>query len=916
MRNGAGGVAGLGFGDPVTADRCCVTCESVHPFTVAGHKDYRGVRAEMRAAGFVGKASAIAERHGGAVLTPTGGRNQHGEPNMRFVGTTNGIDVAGIAAVAKSAGWNLLQTPSFRSALGGNESISRPMEEDWVLYGCTRAKAAAVASVKIEIGQGEGEDFKPLPATDPMVRLFKKPNRATSWSMMMEASTFSRLEHGEDWWVMLDAAGEPILPGDTPAQIVQVRPSIMSIERFDKNGFPAEYSYPVAINGVSGSSTKRRVPAHAVLGFVEYDPYNNWRGLGAVDSIMRELSVAYQVQRYVEAMAREGGDPGGFIILPDNASSASIEQAQAEVDEEFGNAANRGRWKVLSGADFRPNTMSPKDMEFEKFMERHDWACAAVTGVPLVVLGILKDATYSNYENGLRAMWEGPNGALTFLRSIEDRINAFFFPSLRESKYSSCTLRFRTDEIAELQRDVTPRVVSAAQVASMGVGATFNEALELCGVHGSVPGGDADVPLDLETTDVGGEADPTTPAAGTEPGAQPNAPEGSLVGEGVQTQLLNGAQMQVAIDIVAQVAAGEIPRESGIALLQTLLGFSTEQAEQIMGTAGTDAFVPASVAANEGSGESGSSNDGPSGEDADGEEEGSDQGDSTDGSSKSASGSPLSRVAMQSRDERLEYAEGVIKRVMLPGERALVQTARGYLRSYLRAQLARLRDFAKHGKAARGFELVEKIEGADEALLEKLLLNRKEWEERLAKLFKPHLTRISGAALEDMADELGGVSVGVNDPRVVQQLSDQVLQLSEGVNSTLAKKVKAALVETFKDQSTIGDLQVAVQDLLPELEGNVAMAFRDRESRALAIARTEAAHATNGARQVQMKAEGVTQTEWATAGDDAVRPEHAALDGEVRAIGSDYAPNLSYPHDPRAPAGQVINCRCVLHPMD
>ena len=61
------------------------------------------------------------------------------------------------------------------------------MEEDWVLYGCTRAKAAAVASVKLEIGQGEGEGFKPLPATDPMVRLFKKPNRATSWAMMMEA---------------------------------------------------------------------------------------------------------------------------------------------------------------------------------------------------------------------------------------------------------------------------------------------------------------------------------------------------------------------------------------------------------------------------------------------------------------------------------------------------------------------------------------------------------------------------------------------------------------------------------------------------------------------------------------------------------------------------------------------------------
>lgn len=793
------------------------------------HKDSRGARAGLRVGGgFLGRASAIAQRHGGIVVAPTGGRDQYGMPAMRVIGASDGVSASTLGAIAKSAGWNILQAPSFAAALGGAESITRPMEEDWVLYACTRAKAAAVASVPIEIGTGEGDDFEALPATDPLVRLFKRPNRVTSWAMLMEAGTFSRIEHGEDWWLLLNAQGAAIQPGETPSQIVQVRPAIISIDKFDANGFPFEYSYTTA-----GTSQKRTVPAHAVLGFVEYDPYNNWRGLGAVDSIARELGVAYQVQRYVEAMAREGGDPGGFIILPDNAGSESIKQAQAEVDEEFGQAANRGRWKVLSGATFQPNTMSPKDMEFEKFMERHDWACAAVTGVPLVVLGILKDATYSNYENGLRAMWEGPNGVLTFLRSIEDRLNAFFFPSLRDAKYAACTLRFCVDEIAELQRDLSTRIESAARVASMAVGATFNEALELAGVRGRVEGGDVNL---LESV---------------EPDSEPEAD----------------------------------PAEGG----------------------------------NDNSGGPGAGGDNSTGN-ADGEEEGSDSGDSSDDESKSALGSTVSRssttVAMESREERLAYADGVIKRVMAPGERAIQQAMRGHLRSYLRAQLARFRDFAKHGKAARGFEGMIKLGEADAAILEQLLLNKSEWETRLAKLMKPHLTRISSAALADMADELGGVSVGTQDPRVLKALSEQVLQLSEGVNSTLANKVRGALVETFKDQSSIGDLQVAVQEVLPELEGNVALAFRDRESRALAIARTESAHATNSARQIQMEEEGVTKTEWATAGDDAVRESHRALDGETRSLGADYAPNLAYPSDPRAPAGEVINCRCVLHPVD
>lgn len=55
---------------------------------------------------------------------------------------------------------------------------------------------------------------------------------------------------------------------------------------------------------------------------------------------------------------------------------------------------------------------------------------------------------------------------------------------------------------------------------------------------------------------------------------------------------LNGAQVQALKDIIASVARGEIPRDTGIGLIEASFPLSREQADRIMGRVGQD-FVPA-----------------------------------------------------------------------------------------------------------------------------------------------------------------------------------------------------------------------------------------------------------------------------------------------------------------------------------
>jgi hypothetical protein len=51
-------------------------------------------------------------------------------------------------------------------------------------------------------------------------------------------------------------------------------------------------------------------------------------------------------------------------------------------------------------------------------------------------------------------------------------------------------------------------------------------------------------------------------------------------------ETLNGAQVGSLISIVQTVSSGELPRESGLAMIMAAFGYDKTKAEQLMGSAG------------------------------------------------------------------------------------------------------------------------------------------------------------------------------------------------------------------------------------------------------------------------------------------------------------------------------------------
>jgi len=481
---------------------------------------------------------------------------------------------------------------SARLKLGGEESLTKPLVEDEYLYAASNTKATAVRSVPLRIYASDDiEADDALSDDDPLVRLLTvAPNVAMTAGETIYRSVLDRVSCGEHFWALADVNGKPVgLRGtyiETPSQIIPM--SGRSVDGFDESsdsGLPTHWRWSAA------KGKQQRWDAHAFLPFVDADPYRLFRGVGVAQVLERMLGVKFQVNRYLHALAANGGEPGGVISVPTQTAAEEIRRSQAEIDGFQSNPDNRGRYMVLGGeATFTPNTLAPKDMEFGNLLRWVREAALGLVGVPGPCVGIFEDANYSMYAEATRAMWVGPNGVLTYLSGFESVLNERFFPRLADPRYRKCRAYFDTSHVPALQVEQTLKIEAAARTSTL-VQIPFNSALALHGVDAMVDGGDK------VHSDAGDPlTDGTTPTEGATPG---DPSTDAVVGEGVQSQLLNGAQMQAAIDIVVQVTEGLIPRDSALALLQTLLGLSAEQANDIIGSANALELVDAAPATDE-----------------------------------------------------------------------------------------------------------------------------------------------------------------------------------------------------------------------------------------------------------------------------------------------------------------------------
>lgn len=254
----------------------------------------------------------------------------------------------------------------------------------------------------------------------------------------------------------------------------------------------------------------------------------------------------------------------------------------------------------------------------------------------------------------------------------------------------------------------------------------------------------------------------------------------------------------------------------------------------------------------------------------------------------------------------------LMEEVQIPSERKFRRAWRQWVRERRDIALAAIDALTDEASLSplSAFALAKQSPEEIEALLEELESMRTALRSRV----RPVYSGLSSLTIDSaVAGELGGVATfEADDPRILQVMDDAERLLVDSTSDTLRKQVLQTVRQGVQENETIGEIRARVARVFD---------IASSSSKTLQVARTASASLMNATRNAVFALSGIESSIWQTAGDEVVREDHVAF-GNAGAHDAGFnwldvvgkAGILEYPTDPRAPAEQVINCRCVEIP--
>lgn len=180
------------------------------------------------------------------------------------------------------------------------------------------------------------------------------------------------------------------------------------------------------------------------------------------------------------------------------------------------------------------------------------------------------------------------------------------------------------------------------------------------------------------------------------------------------------------------------------------------------------------------------------------------------------------------------------------------------------------------------------------------------WAEQIDKL-KKYVSEYLNLGIEqgiDLGKELAGIEVNTElmSMKSRSYLAHRADKIT-GIVATVRRQIHDQIRSGVNDGETIVQIADRVRNV-----------YNMASSRALTIARTETTGTVNGGSQLYYEEAGVGRKQWLTAGDEVVRDNHIAINGEIVRTEECFSNGLRFAGDD-GPAEETINCRCTIAPV-
>lgn len=254
-----------------------------------------------------------------------------------------------------------------------DDRIDHPYSQHPWVYAAVRTIATALQGLPFRLGR----DFTPIEDPEnPWLATINRVNPHSTQSQLWEATSIHLDTTGESFWVLLDAAGNPISsPEEVPWEIWPYSGAFFEHE--------VDESKQVSAWILTAGHERTPLEPHQVMHFKLLDPRQPIRGLPPLHAAFMSVRQDFKASLFNEAFFTNGAEPGGYIkAAEDIVDPESVRQIieKHEARHRGANNANRVRF-FGAGMEFVWAPVRHRDMEFRELRQQTLREILAVYGL-------------------------------------------------------------------------------------------------------------------------------------------------------------------------------------------------------------------------------------------------------------------------------------------------------------------------------------------------------------------------------------------------------------------------------------------------------------------------------------------------------------------------------------------------------
>jgi HK97 family phage portal protein len=288
----------------------------------------------------------------------------------------------------------------------------------------------------------------------PLLDLIQRPNSAEAGATFFDA-LFGYLQISGNAYIQL------IVPDGLPPTMHLLRPDRVRVVA-GADGWADRFEYNTGAQKCILPPVSHDTP-NGIIHLKLFHPLDDLSGFAPLSAAQMALDTHNAAASWNKALLDNSARPSGALIYAPadggNLTDDQYQRLKGELEDGYSGAARAGRPLLLEGGlDWKPMSLTPKDMDFLEAKHSAAREIALAFGVPPMLLGIPGDNTYSNYAEANRAFYRMT--VLPLINRLAGELTAVLAPHFGEG----LRLEHDTDRIEGLsqERDILWTRLNAA----------------------------------------------------------------------------------------------------------------------------------------------------------------------------------------------------------------------------------------------------------------------------------------------------------------------------------------------------------------------------------------------------------------------------------------------------------------------